>query len=87
LAHNQVQNGKYTGKRSSLISGTAKAKKIYELVNPYADVDWAELRYGDSFTDRHMMGLVGNPVAVYPDAKLLALSKEKNWEVLGIPKE
>jgi phosphoserine phosphatase len=34
-----------------------------------------------------MLNLVGNPVAVYPDSKLFTLAKEKQWEVLGKPKE
>ena len=52
------------------------------------DVDWsASYAYGDSFTDHYMLEMVGNPVAVYPEPKLYALAKEKNWEVLGTPKE
>jgi len=84
------KNGKYTGRTiPPAVSGTAKADKIHELVKSNDwDVDWASsYAYGDSFTDRHMMDLVGNPVAVYPDVKLHALAKEKNWEVLGTPKE
>jgi len=33
------------------------------------------------------MNLVGNPDADYPDGKLHALAKEKDWEILGTPKE
>jgi len=86
----EFKNGKYTGKTiPPLISGTTKATKVRELIQARGwDVDWAaSYAYGDSFTDNHMMNLVGNPVAVYPDAKLYALAKEKNWEVLGTPKE
>jgi len=62
---------------------------VRELVQSRGwDVDWAaSYAYGDSFTDHHMLNLVEHPVAVYPDAKLHALAKEKNWEVLGTPKE
>ena len=83
-------NGKYTGQTvPPLISSEAKADKVKELVVSRGwDVDWASsYAYGDSYTDSNMLNLVGNPVAVYPDSKLFALAKEKNWEVLGTPKE
>jgi HAD superfamily hydrolase (TIGR01490 family) len=86
----EFKDGRYTGKAiPPLISGSVKADKIHEMVKSRGwDVDWgASYAYGDSFTDNHMLNLVGNPVAVYPDRKLFALAKEKNWEVLGTPKE
>jgi HAD superfamily hydrolase (TIGR01490 family) len=86
----EIQNGGYTGKIiPPLITGTAKAEKIRELLSTYGeDVEWASsYAYGDSFTDRDMLNLVGHPVAVYPDKKLHQLAKEKNWEILGTPKE
>jgi phosphoserine phosphatase len=51
------------------------------------DVDWdASYAYADSITDQRLFDLVGNPVAVYPDAKLQRLAQVKGWEVLGTPK-
>ena len=86
----EVQDERYTGNIiPPLITGTAKAAKIRAMLATYQeDVDWASsYAYGDSFTDRDMLGLVGHPVAVYPDKKLHRLAKEKNWEILGTPKE
>jgi len=86
----EFKNGKHTGQTiPPAISGRAKVEKIRELVKSRGwDVDWASSHaYGDSITDSHMMKLVGNPVAVYPDSKLSAMAKEKNWEILGTPKE
>ena len=86
----EIKNERYTGNIiPPLITGTAKAEKIRELLSSHGEkVDWASsYAYGDSFTDRDMLGLVGHPVAVYPDKKLHKLAKEKNWEVLGTPKE
>ena len=83
-------NGKYSGRTiQPLMSGATKASKVQELVQSRGwDVDWsASFAYGDSFTDSYMMSLVGHSVAVYPDAKLHALAQEKNWEVLGTPKD
>lgn len=86
----EIQNEQYTGKIiPPLITGIAKAEKIRELLSTYGkDVDWtSSYAYGDSFTDRDMLNLVGHPVAVYPDKKLHKLAKEKSWEILGTPKE
>lgn len=86
----EIQNERYTGKIiPPLITGIAKAEKIRELLSTYGkDVDWtSSYAYGDSFTDRDMLNLVGHPVAVYPDKKLHKLAKEKSWEILGTPKE
>jgi HAD superfamily hydrolase (TIGR01490 family) len=86
----ELINGKYSGRTiPPIMSGATKASQVQELVQLRGwDVDWAaSFAYGDSFTDHHMMSLVGHPVAVYPDSKLHALAKEKNWEVLGTPKD
>ena len=84
----EIQNERYTGKIiPPLITGIAKAEKIRELLSTQ-DVDWSSsYAYGDSFTDRDMLQLVGHPVAVYPDKKLHKLAQKKGWEVLGTPKE
>lgn len=82
-------NGKYSGRSIlPLMSGETKATKVRELVRERGwDADWgSSFACGDSFTDHHMLRLVGKPVAVYPDAKLHALAQEKNWEILGTPK-
>ena len=53
------------------------------------DESWA---YSDSFYDNHLLGAVGNPVAVNPDPRLLALATVRRWPVLhldvpaGVPK-
>jgi HAD superfamily hydrolase (TIGR01490 family) len=83
-------HGIYTGRTiPPLMTGATKAEKVREFARSRGwEVDWsASYAYGDSFTDHHMLGLVGNAVAVYPDEKLHALAREKNWEVLGTPKE
>ncbi|HKY54651.1 MAG TPA: HAD-IB family hydrolase [Anaerolineales bacterium] len=85
-----IQNERYTGKIiPPLITGIAKAEKIRDLLfNRGVKVDWSSsYAYGDSFTDRNMLEMVGHPVAVYPDKKLHQLAKAKQWEILGTPKE
>ena len=86
----EVSDDKYTGRMTlPVITGKAKAEKVRELLSAGGvEVDWsASYAYGDSFTDREMLSLVGHPVAVYPDKKLFALATEKNWEIIGTPKK
>ena len=86
----EVSDDKYTGRLTlPVITGKAKAEKVRELLSARGvEVDWsASYAYGDSFTDREMLSLVGHPVAVYPDKKLFALATEKNWEIIGTPKK
>jgi putative phosphoserine phosphatase/1-acylglycerol-3-phosphate O-acyltransferase len=53
------------------------------------DESWA---YSDSFYDNPLLGAVGHPVAVNPDARLLALATLRRWPVVhldvpaGVPK-
>jgi HAD superfamily hydrolase (TIGR01490 family) len=85
----EARDGRYTGRIvPPLISGAAKAEQARQLLSVRGDeIDWeSSYAYGDSFTDRDMLSLVGHPVAVYPDTKLYALAKARNWEVLGTPK-
>ena len=85
----EVRGERYTGNIiPPLITGIAKAEKIQELLSKRdVDVDWSSsYAYGDSYTDRNMLELVGHPVAVYPDKKLHKLANEKGWEILGTPK-
>jgi phosphoserine phosphatase len=39
--------------------------------------------YGDMIWDKPVLEMVGNPVAVYPDAKLRAHAHEQGWRVIG----
>jgi len=86
----EVRNDRYTGRMiPPVITGKAKAAMVRELLYAHGvDVDWSSsYAYGDSFTDREMLSLVGHPVAVYPDKKLFALATEQNWEMIGTRKD
>jgi HAD superfamily hydrolase (TIGR01490 family) len=43
--------------------------------------------YTDSIVDLPVMEMVGNPVAVYPDAELAGLAASRGWEILGEQKK
>lgn len=47
-------------------------------------IDWdASFAYGDSISDKDVLALVGNPVAVYPDHSLSALAQKNKWTILA----
>lgn len=78
-----VAEGVYTGEIDGpFVYGKGKVKAIEELA---AEVDfdlegsWA---YSDSVSDLPMMKLVGNAVAVNPDAPLLEEARREGWGVM-----
>ncbi|MBB6488487.1 HAD family phosphatase [Rhizobium lusitanum] len=66
--------------RGPIPFGKAKAK----IVQDYAQRNGIALdqchAYGDHWQDRHMLEIVGYPVAINPDAKLKRHAKSRNWE-------
>jgi len=86
----EVRGNRYTGQIiPPVIKGKDKAEKTHAyLASKGWKVYWKDsYAYGDSFTDRDMLELVGHAVAVYPDKKLNQLAQECGWEVLGTQKE
>jgi HAD superfamily hydrolase (TIGR01490 family) len=85
----EVHNGQYTGHIiPPVITGGDKecfTRKFFSSRD--IEVDWeASYAYADSMTDKGLLEMVGNPVAVYPDSKLQAYAQANHWEVLGTPK-
>ncbi|MBE0649488.1 MAG: HAD-IB family hydrolase [Bacteroidales bacterium] len=39
--------------------------------------------FGDSYSDRFIMEICGNPVCVHPDSRLRKLAKNKNWKLMN----
>lgn len=60
--------------------GKAKAR----IVQDYARLNGIDLgqchAYGDHWEDRHMLEVVGHPVAVNPEPKLLRHAQQNNWK-------
>jgi len=78
----EVQDGHYTGQLvGDLLHGPEKAVAIRAL----AAAEGLDLErcsaYSDSVNDTPMLTLVGNAVAVNPDAALLREARERGWEV------
>ncbi|ENN84648.1 HAD family hydrolase [Rhizobium freirei PRF 81] len=77
----ETRQGQFSGEvRGPIPFGRAKAL----IVQDYAHRNGIALdqchAYGDHWEDRHMLKLVGNPVAINPDAKLMRHAKQNNWE-------
>jgi HAD superfamily hydrolase (TIGR01490 family) len=79
----EVENGVYTGKLAGpFCYGEGKAEAITALATQ-RNIDLANSwSYSDSMSDLPMMKIVGNAVAVNPDAELTALSRKQGWPVV-----
>ncbi|WNF38153.1 HAD-IB family hydrolase [Bacillaceae bacterium IKA-2] len=64
------------------VHGELKKDQIYaSLANDY--IDWENsFAYGDSFSDLGVLELVGNPIAVKPEPRLLEIATIRKWEVM-----
>jgi len=80
----EVANGRYTGrslKPTCIDSYKASMTKEF-LANAGYNIDYANsYSYADSMADIHMLEMVGNPTAVYPDDNLKKLARERGWEL------
>jgi len=66
-----------------VFSGVAKKDKMYEYYcGP--SIEWGNsCAYGDSYSDVDLLELVGQSVAVCPDAKLKKIALDRNWRIIG----
>jgi len=70
-------------KQFNRVHSGMKVKLLMDHFNSRGDtVDWENsLAFSDSYSDIQMLELVGNPVPVQPDEKLLKIATEKNWKI------
>jgi phosphoserine phosphatase len=81
-----VRDSRYSGDiLPPVVTGKDKLPMVKKFFAArHLKVDWnASYAYADSFHDHPILQAVGNPVAVHPDSELLALARERNWEVIG----
>ncbi|WP_235532673.1 MULTISPECIES: HAD family hydrolase [unclassified Nocardioides] len=76
------EDGVYTGRLvGDMLHGEAKAEAIKALAaREHLDLTRCSA-YSDSSNDLPMLGLVGDPVAINPDAKLRAHAREQGWRI------
>lgn len=80
----EIIKGVYTGKPDGeACQGENKALFVQEKIQDLSlEIDLkSSFAYADSFADAALLSLVGNPVAVFPDAELRALAEERRWKI------
>jgi HAD superfamily hydrolase (TIGR01490 family) len=80
--HIETEGGRYTGRTAGkLCYGNEKVfrlKEYCEINNSNLENAWY---YGDSFSDFHVLQIVGNPVCVNPDKKLFKAANRNSWKI------
>lgn len=78
------QNGIFDHRTEpEVVDGQGKVELLKRVV-PWEAVDWQASRsYGDSHSDRFVMGIVGEPVAVNPDPQLLDYARQRGWRIIS----
>lgn len=78
----EVVNGRYTGRLvGEMMHGQAKAEAVKALAVQEGLTLARCSAYSDSVNDLPMLSLVGQPVAINPDADLRAVAREQGWQV------
>jgi len=64
--------------------GREKAEKVRKFLSGNGlMINFKEsFAYSDSFFDLPLLELVGNPVVVEPDKKLLKIAKQRDWQII-----
>ena len=79
----ESNEGILTGHTSGkLVYGPEKKVRLLAFCRERAIDPLKSWYYGDSHTDKYVMGAVGHPVAVFPDKRLLKIAKRKHWSIL-----
>jgi HAD superfamily hydrolase (TIGR01490 family) len=76
------KDGQFTGELfSANCKGVEKRRRLLETY-PTAEIAWDHsFGYGNSADDVSFLELVGNAVAVNPDAKLREIATQRNWAI------
>ena len=79
----EIVDGRYTGRPDGPFTyREGKAEAIRQMAEREG-IDLAEsYAYSDSESDIPMLRLVGNPVAVNPDAELARVAREEGWRII-----
>jgi HAD superfamily hydrolase (TIGR01490 family) len=81
----EIKDARISGRIDSPVCMGAQKEQLARafLESRNLDIDFAaSYAYADSFSDLPLFEMVGNPVAVYPDAELAPRAREKGWKVI-----
>lgn len=82
----EIKDGFYTGRaQGEACQGDNKVNFSVRLIKELSlEVDLKKsFTYADSTSDLQLLEMVGNPVAVYPDIKLLAIAENRGWKIIS----
>jgi len=78
----EVTAGRYTGRLvGEMMHGEAKAEAVKALAAREGLALARCAAYSDSINDLPMLSLVGQPVAINPDADLKTVAREQGWQI------
>lgn len=81
----EQNDGRYTGRNLAPVcideSKSELAKQALAERNLIIDLD-ASTSYADSVSDLRLLEMVGNPVAVYPEAALETIARQRKWRII-----
>lgn len=85
----RVRNGRYTGGIvPPACFGQGKLERVRQFLEHHPDIDLAaSFAYGDSIYDLPLLETVGHPTPVYPEARLAAIAREREWPIMGQERE
>jgi phosphoserine phosphatase len=73
----------YVNGRVRMASDLVASERKIEQVLSRLNVQRVDYAYGDTLMDVPLLEHADNPVAVYPDAQLRVLARERSWEIIG----
>jgi len=83
--HLESVNGVLTGSAGGkLVYGKEKKVQLLSFCKTHHYSPEEAYYYGDSYSDHHVMEVVGNPVAVSPEKGLLKIATSRNWLILPL---
>ena len=80
----EIKNGIYSGRSSPPVCvDQYKASKTLDYLQAQGlDIDLdGSYAYANSISDLHLLAMVGNPTAVYPDEALQKIAVERSWRI------
>jgi HAD superfamily hydrolase (TIGR01490 family) len=82
----EVTAGRFTGKTiGPLVFGPEKAVRMKAYCETHGFDPSAAYYYGDAYSDRFVLSLVGSPVCVSPERRLRHLARREGWDILDFP--
>lgn len=83
-SHIEVDNGIFTGlPEGKLVIGPEKKERIREYCDEKGCTLETAYCYADSYSDLHMMEVVGHPVAVNHDRRLGKAARKRGWRIIN----